>query len=123
MAKKKVAAAKAPAKKPAKKPAAKPAASKKRLSWLAKGTDTPLIDQYARQLDSFIQTMADGEVDASEIKDQEARVVKLMKAVEPELDDAMHEQVTQLLCELTAYDIMQILHSMQAARPKTRFRG
>jgi hypothetical protein len=31
--------------------------------------------------------------------------------------------VTELLCELTAYDLMQTLHEMQKARPRTAFRG
>ena len=67
--------------------------------------------------------MADGKVDDAEIKAQEARLVALMKEVEPLLDDALHEKVTQLLCELTAYDLMQMLHQMQQARPQTMFRG
>jgi hypothetical protein len=41
-----------------------------------------------------------------------------MKEVEPMLDDKQHAKVTQLLCELTAYDIMQTLHGVQQARPK-----
>jgi hypothetical protein len=82
-----------------------------------------LIEQYARQLDSFLETMADGRVDTSEIQAQEARLVALMREVEPQLDDALHEKVTRLLCELTAYDLMQMLHAMQEARPKTAFRG
>ena len=48
--------------------------------------------------------MADGVVDANEVTDQEQRVVNLMKEIEPKLDDKMHEQVTRLLCELTAFD-------------------
>ena len=46
-----------------------------------------------------------------------------MKAVEPLLDDALHAKVTELLCELTAYDLMQTLHEMQKTRHKTVFRG
>src|SRR5436305_5166372 len=88
-----------------------------RKSWFDAKTQAPLIEQYARQLDSFIQTIADGRVDDAEVQAQEARLVALMKEVEPRLDDALHEKVTQLLCELTAYDIMQLLHTMQQARP------
>ncbi len=94
-----------------------------RRSWFDDTTQTPLIEDYARQLDSFVQTMADGKVDANEIKAQEGRLVALMQEVEPLLDDATHEKVTQLLCELTAFDIMRMLHEMQAARPKTKFQG
>jgi hypothetical protein len=67
--------------------------------------------------------MADGIVDKAELKAQEARLVALMKEIEPGLDDALHEKITHLLCELTAYDLMQMMHALQVARPKTEFRG
>jgi hypothetical protein len=93
-----------------------------RVSWLDdKGT--PLIDDYARQLESFLKTMADGKVDEGELKAQEKRLVALMKEVEPQLSDELHAKVTQLLCELTAFDLMQTFYTLQQARPKTRFRG
>jgi hypothetical protein len=46
-----------------------------------------------------------------------------MKAVEPKLDDALHEEVTRLLCELSAYDIMRTVHQLMAAQAQTKFRG
>lgn len=110
-------------KKTTEKPAAKSAAPAGRQKWFDDASHEPLIENYARQLDSFIQTMADGIVEDSEIKAQEERLIGLMKEVEPLLDDEAHAKVTQLLCELTAYDIMQMLHSFQEARPKTQFRG
>jgi hypothetical protein len=94
-----------------------------RQKWFDEASHEPLIEGYARQLDTFIQTMADGIVDDREIKAQEKRLIDLMKEVEPLLDDKAHPMVTQLLCELTSYDIMQMLHSFQEARPKTRFHG
>jgi len=95
-----------------------------RNAWLDDQTDTPLIDDYAKRLGSFLDAMADGRVDKSELKAQEKRLVALMKAVEPKLDDGLHEQVTSLLCELTAYNVMQTVHEMtSAAKPKTKFRG
>jgi 3-deoxy-D-arabino-heptulosonate 7-phosphate (DAHP) synthase class II len=94
-----------------------------RLSWFDEKTHAPLIEKYTRQLDSFIETMADGIVEPSELKAQEKRLVKLMKEVEPQLDDDLHATVTQLLCELTAYDLMQTVAAIQAGRPKTVFRG
>ncbi len=115
-------AAHARAKKTAPK-AAKPAARKGRLSWLDAKAEHPQIEQYARQLRSFMQALADGVVDESEVAAQEKRLVTLMKEIEPRLDDDLHGKVTRLLCELTAYDLMQVLHSMHAARPKTAFRG
>jgi hypothetical protein len=94
-----------------------------RTHWLDEKTETPLIDEYVQKLGSFLEAMADGKIEASELKAQEDRVVALMKKVEPELNDAVHEQVTHLLCELSAYNIMHTLHQVVEARPKTKFRG
>jgi hypothetical protein len=94
-----------------------------RTHWLDEKTDTPLIDEYVKKLGSFLEAMADGKIDASELKSQEARVAALMKSVEPELNDKLHEQVTHLLCELSAYNIMQTLHKLMESQPKTKFRG
>jgi hypothetical protein len=101
----------------------KPAKVATRTSWFDESSQTPLIDSYAQQLDSFLTTVADGKVDKAEIKAQEARLVKLMKEIEPQLNDELHEKITRLLCELAAYDLMHMMHLMQEARPKTKFRG
>jgi hypothetical protein len=93
-----------------------------RVSWLDAKTHTPVIEKYARQLTSFLNTMADGVVEEREIKEQEERLAKLIEEIEPQLDDALHEKITHLLCELTAYDLMQMFYHMQQARPKTRLR-
>jgi len=94
-----------------------------RTQWLDEKTETPVIDQYVERLGSFMDAMADGRIDADELKTQEARVAALMKSVEPALDDNLHEQVTHLLCELSAYNIMHTLHKLVENQPKTRFRG
>jgi predicted transcriptional regulator len=101
----------------------KPEAAAHRSNWFDETTRAPLIEDAARKLDSFTATMTDGRVDAHELQAQEARLVDLMKEIEPELDDPLHEKITRLLCELTAYNLMQMLHAMQEARPKTAFRG
>jgi hypothetical protein len=95
----------------------------KRTNWFDDKTQAPVIDQYARKMTTFLEVLADGKVDDREIKAQEARVVDLMKEIEPKLDDALHGKVTALLCELTAYDLMQTFYQMQQARPRTVFRG
>lgn len=94
-----------------------------RSSWLDAESHQPVIDRYARRLAPFVEAMADGKIDEAEVAAQEKRLVKLMKEVEPALPPALHPKVTQLLCELTAYDLMRILHSMEQARPKTVFQG
>ena len=94
-----------------------------RTNWFSDDSDTPLIAEYAKRLDTFLDAMADGIIDDTELGAQETRVVELMKEIEPKLDDELHEKVTRLLCEQTAYDIMQIVHSMQESRSRTRFEG
>lgn len=94
-----------------------------RQSWLDDKAQTPIIDSYVQKLSTFVAAMADGHIDDHEVADQEQRLVTLMKEVEPALSDAQHAQVTKLLCELTAYNVMQTLNSLQTARPKTTFRG
>jgi hypothetical protein len=101
----------------------KPKKKAKRTRWFDPKSGAPLINAYARKLDSFLTAVADGVIEDRELKEQEKRLVALMKAVEPKLDDDVHEQVTKLLCELTAYDVMQMMVIMQEARPETRFRG
>ena len=81
------------------------------------------IDDMAKRLGSYLDAMADGVVSEAELSAQEDRVADLMREIEPQLDDALHARVTALLCELSAFDIMQMMHTVQAARPKTTFRG
>jgi hypothetical protein len=92
-------------------------------AWFDEASHTPLIADQARRTEPFVAAMADGQVDQSQLKAQERRLVQLMEEIEPQLDAALHAKVTELLCELTVYDFMQALHSMQQARPKSVFRG
>lgn len=92
-------------------------------AWLDEETNLPLIAEQAQRLDSFVQAMADGKVTDDELKTQEARVMKLMQEIEPQLEPKLRDCVTELLCELTAYDLMQSLHMLHQSRPVTKFRG
>ena len=92
-------------------------------TWVDEETDLPLITERARQIDSFLDAIADGKVTDAEVKAQEARVIKLMREIEPQLEPEVHERVTELLCELSAYDMMQVLNIMQHSRPASKFRG
>jgi hypothetical protein len=94
-----------------------------RTDWLDESTHTPLIGQYAERLGTFLEAMADGRIEPHELKAQEARVAALLKSVEPKLDDTLHEEVTHLLCELSAYNIMHTIHKLMESAPKTKFRG
>ena len=91
--------------------------------WLDAASESELLTEYARKLDSFLDVVADGRVDAKELDAQEQRVVKLMREVEPLLSPEAHDKVTQLLCEVTAYDLMNTMHIAGKSRPQTKFRG
>jgi hypothetical protein len=91
--------------------------------WFDDKTEATLLAEYARKLDSFCDAVADGKVTTGELDEQEKRLVTLMKEIEPLLSPEAHEKVTQLLCEVTAYDLMQTMHLAGKSRPKTTFRG
>jgi hypothetical protein len=91
--------------------------------WFDAASDSPLLAEYARKLDSFLDVVADGRVDTKELEEQEKRLVNLMKQVEPLLSPEAHEKVTELLCEVTAYDLMNTFHMAGKARPQVKFRG
>jgi hypothetical protein len=97
---------------------AKPASA-----WFDEASHTPIIAEKARRAESFVAAMADGTIDESEIKAQEGRLIQLMQEIEPQLAPGLHDRVTELLCELTVYDFMQMMHSVDRARPKSVFRG
>ena len=98
-------------------------ASGGRTPWFDDGANLPLIAEEAQRLESFVQAVADGQIETAELKSQEGRLVAAMKEVEPLLSDELHGKVTKLLCELAAYDMMQVLHSLGQARQQTKFRG
>ena len=93
-----------------------------RKSWVDPNTNEPLIDDYARKMANFMQAFSDGVISEQEISDQEARLVDLMRDVESDLDDTTHAIITKLMCELTAFNIMQLVYEMQMSRA-TAFRG
>jgi len=110
--------------KPAPKKAGPAAAKAKPVSsWFDVASHKPLIAEQARRLKTFLAAVADGVIDEAELKAQEQRLVQVMKEVEPLLSPDLHARLTRLLCELTAYDLMQVMHSFHEARPKTAFRG
>jgi hypothetical protein len=92
-------------------------------AWFDGASSALLIAEQAKRLESFLAALADGRIDDAEMQAQEARLVNVMKEVEPLLDEKLHAKVTALLVELTAYDMMQALYAVQQSRPKTKFRG
>jgi hypothetical protein len=92
-----------------------------RTGWLDDKTNNPLIQDRIHQLDSFTTALADGAVSAQELGAQEQRLVAAMKSVEGELSDPVHAKVTTLLVEMTAYNVMRLLHELQAERVRVAF--
>ncbi len=92
-----------------------------RTSWFDDDAQHPLIHEQIEKLESFTSALADGQVSKQELSGQEARLVSAMKALEPELSDALHAQVTTVLVELSAYNVMRLLHELRAERVKMAF--
>jgi hypothetical protein len=91
-----------------------------RTSWFD-DADLPVIDEQVQKLESFTQAMADGVIEAKELRQQQETLTQAMRAVENDLTDEQHEKVTRLLIELSAYNVMRLLHELQAARLEKAF--
>lgn len=92
-------------------------------SWLNDTNEKSLLDEYVAQLESFTDAFADGRITDRELDQQEQRLIQLLKDVEPQLSDELHVQVTRLLCELSAYNIMQTFYNLQPAQRSGAFQG
>ena len=93
-----------------------------RSSWFDEKSEVPLIQEQVSKLDSFTSALADGVVTKQELAGQEQRLVAAMKQLEPTLNDQQHAEVTRTLVELTAYNIMRLLHELQAERARLAFK-
>jgi predicted transcriptional regulator len=91
-----------------------------RVSWL-NDEEHPALDDQVEKLEHFTESLADGVVDAEELATQQENLVAAMKAVEGDLSDEQHAKVTQVLVELTAYNIMHVLHDLAAERARKLF--
>ena len=89
-----------------------------RTSWFDDKAGHEAIQDRVRHLESFTSALADGVITSQELGSQEKRLVDAMKAVESSLSDEQHGKVTTVLVELTAYNIMRLLHELQSERAK-----
>jgi len=92
-----------------------------RMSWFDEKAEVPLIQEQVEKLESFTRALADGVVDREELEKQQERLITTMREVEARLSDELHEKVTRLLVELTAYDVMRVLHEIRGARAQAAF--
>lgn len=80
-----------------------------RVSWFDEQSQQPKFFEYASQMESWQRALADGVVQPEEVQQQAERVVGLMRALEPKLNDELHAEVTTLLYELAVFYGMQRL--------------
>lgn len=92
-----------------------------RASWFDERTEHPVIQEQVSKLDSFTSALADGVVEKNELNAQEQRLSAAMKDLEPGLSDELHGKVTRVLVELTAYNVMRLLHELNAERARIAF--
>jgi hypothetical protein len=92
-----------------------------KASWFDERTEHPTLHERVEKLESFTSAMADGVVDRNELDAQEKRLMAAMKTLEPALSDDLHAQVTNVMIELTAYNVMRLLHELQAEHARVAF--
>ena len=92
-----------------------------RTSWFDDKAEHEAIQERASKLESFTSALADGVVSKQELAGQEQRLLAAMKTLEPALSDELHGKVTDVLVELTAYNVMRLLHELQAERARMAF--
>jgi len=92
-----------------------------REGWFDDKAEHPLIHEKLEKLDSFTSAMADGVVSKQELGGQEERLVQAMKTLEATLSDEQHARVTTVLVELTAYNVMRLLHELHSERARMAF--
>jgi hypothetical protein len=92
-----------------------------RASWFDDRAEHALIHEKLETLESFTSALADGVVSKQELDGQEERLVKAMKSLEGTLNDEQHASVTTVFVELTAYNVMRLLHELQSERARIAF--
>ena len=91
-----------------------------RTSWFD-DSDLPIIDEQVAKLESFTAAMADGVIEKQELDRQQESLVQAMRQVEAELSDDQHAKVTRLLAELSAYNVMRLLHELHTRQLQKAF--
>jgi hypothetical protein len=93
-----------------------------RTSWFDEA-DLPVIDEQVQKLESFADAMSDGVIEQQELDRQQETLVGVMREVEGALDDEQHAKVTRLLVEMSAYNIMRLLHELHVRQLQKTLAG
>ena len=92
-----------------------------RTSWFDDKAEHPVIQEQLAKLEAFTSALADGVISKAELAKQEQRLVAAMQKLETGLSDELHAKVTTVLVELSAYNVMRLLHELQAERARMAF--
>ena len=69
-----------------------------------------LRDEFLEDHAGWRRYIADGQITASEILEQESRIIEMLTAVEPKLDDEQHAALTKVLLEYEVLVNMALVH-------------
>ena len=69
-----------------------------------------LREQFLDHHEGWKKYIADGQITAEEILDQENRIISMLRAIEPQLDDKTHKILTDALLEYEVLVNMALIH-------------
>lgn len=74
-----------------------------------KGIDL-LRDEFLETHEGWQSYIADGQITAGEILEQETRIVQMLREIEPLIEDSVHEKLTKVLLEYEVLVNMALVH-------------
>lgn len=84
--------------------------SEDRDGWFdGRGLDL-LREQFLDHHEGWKKYIADGQITAEEILDQENRIIDMLRAIEPQLDNKTHKILTDALLEYEVLVNMALIH-------------
>ena len=69
-----------------------------------------LRDEFLEEHAAWLRYIADGQITASEILEQEGRIIEMLTKVEPTLNDDQHAALTKVLLEYEVLVNMALVH-------------
>jgi len=84
-------------------------------SWFDPETNEMMFSKYLEQMESWQKALADGVVEAEEVRQQAEKVSEMLRALEPKLSDELHEELTQILYEWAVLQAMERLVELTEA--------
>jgi len=78
-------------------------------TWFDAESNDLMFSKYVTQMGSWQEAMADGIIEPWEIKKQAERIGELLSALEPKLNDELHEEITDIFYEIAVlYGMVQV---------------